>query len=85
MGQKDDGYEEPTQTAEAADDSYVLKLDEIGSLAQEAGKPAETLMDVVALIARRRKNHFVGTNQTPTMAPEQQTPPVSALGRIDKS
>ena len=33
--------------------SYVLTLEEIGSLAQEGGKPAETLMNVVALIARR--------------------------------
>src|SRR5882762_10550044 len=35
------------------DDSYVLTLEEIGNLAQEGGKPAETLMNVVALIARR--------------------------------
>ena len=33
--------------------SYVLTLEEIGNLAQEGGKPAETLMNVVALIARR--------------------------------
>src|SRR2546429_9561557 len=33
--------------------SYVLTLEEIGSLAQEGGKPAETLMNMVALIARR--------------------------------
>src|SRR5437660_4097287 len=32
---------------------YVLTLEEIGNLAQEGGKPAETLMNVVALIARR--------------------------------
>src|ERR1700741_5166092 len=40
----------------AADDreaGYVLTLDEIGNLAREAGKPAETLMNVVALIASR--------------------------------
>jgi starch phosphorylase len=35
------------------DASYVLTLEEIGNLAQEGGKPAETLMNVVALIARR--------------------------------
>src|SRR5882757_8345928 len=35
------------------DDSYVLTLEEIGNLAAEEGKPAETLMNVVALIARR--------------------------------
>ena len=32
---------------------HVLTLEEIGNLAQESGKPAETLMNVVALIARR--------------------------------
>src|SRR5713101_7866629 len=31
----------------------VLTFDEIGSLVHESGKPAETLMNVVALIARR--------------------------------
>jgi len=35
------------------DDSYVLTLEEIGNLATESGKPAETLMNVVALIAKR--------------------------------
>src|SRR5882762_11415784 len=35
------------------DDTYVLTLDEISDLAHEGGKPAETLMNVVALIARR--------------------------------
>jgi signal transduction protein with GAF and PtsI domain len=35
------------------DASYVLTWDEIASLASEPGKPAETLMNVVALIARR--------------------------------
>ena len=32
---------------------HVLTLEEIGNLAAEGGKPAETLMNVVALIARR--------------------------------
>ena len=35
------------------DESHVLTLEEIGHLAAEGGKPAETLMNVVALIARR--------------------------------
>ena len=39
--------------APAQDDSYVLTLEEIGNLAAEGGKPAETLMNVVALIAKR--------------------------------
>src|SRR5487761_1276255 len=37
----------------ASDDNYVLTLEEIGALAKGGGKPAETLMNVVALIARR--------------------------------
>src|SRR5688572_4693781 len=34
---------------------YVLTMEELADLAQEVGKPAETLMNVVALIARRFK------------------------------
>src|SRR6266508_3791675 len=40
-------------TADDREANYVLTLDEIGTLAKEAGKPAETLMNVVALIANR--------------------------------
>src|ERR1700736_4725903 len=40
-------------TAAAREANYVLTLEEIGDLTQEGGKPAETLMNVVALIARR--------------------------------
>ena len=36
-------------TASARAASYVLTLEEIGHLAAEGGKPAETLMNVVAL------------------------------------
>ena len=35
------------------DVDYVLTLEEIGNLTEESGNPAETLMNVVALIARR--------------------------------
>src|SRR6202167_3893863 len=42
-----------TQAASARAASYVLTLEEIGHLAAEGGKPAETLMNVVALIAGR--------------------------------
>src|SRR5271165_2779686 len=35
--------------------SHVLTLEEISNLAAEGGKPAETLMNVVALIAKRFK------------------------------
>jgi hypothetical protein len=35
------------------DVDYVLTLEEIGALAAAGGKPAETLMNVVALIAKR--------------------------------
>src|SRR5580700_12347408 len=36
-----------------SDASYVLTLDEISHLTLEGGKPVETLMNVVALIAKR--------------------------------
>src|SRR6202171_3494804 len=42
-------------TAPSRDATYVLTLEEIGNLAAEGGKPAETLTNVVALIARRFK------------------------------
>ena len=42
-----------TPTHEATDASLVLTLEEISNLAAEGGKPADTLMNVVALIARR--------------------------------
>jgi len=41
------------QTEDMLDARHVLTLDEISNLAQDGGKPAETLMNVVALIARR--------------------------------
>ncbi len=44
-----------TQTHEATDASLVLTLEEIANLAAEGGKPADTLMNVVALIAKRFK------------------------------
>lgn len=40
-------------TAGDRDDTFVLTLEEIRNLTSEAGKPAETLMNVVALIASR--------------------------------
>src|SRR5579862_3933124 len=40
-------------TSELKRSSYVLTLEEIGNLAAEGGKPAETLMNVVALISKR--------------------------------
>ena len=45
--------ENVTLNAQTRDESYVLTLEEIANLANEGGKPAETLMNVVALIARR--------------------------------
>ena len=42
-----------TQAASIRDESDVLTLEEIANLATEGGKPAETLMNVVALIAKR--------------------------------
>src|SRR5271166_4508775 len=42
-----------TQSYEATDASNVLTLEEITNLTGEGGKPADTLMNVVALIATR--------------------------------
>src|SRR5271169_4235191 len=42
-----------TDSAGAPEANHVLTLEEIGNLAEESGKPAETLTNVVALIARR--------------------------------
>src|ERR1700736_6201280 len=44
-----------SHSAPARDESYVLTLEEIANLAAEGGKPAETLTNVVALIAKRFK------------------------------
>src|SRR4051812_6175306 len=40
-------------SAAATAANYVLTMEEIRNLTKEGGKPAETLMNVVALIARR--------------------------------
>src|SRR5207237_7072635 len=40
-------------TADERDAADVLAIEDIGNLAREAGKPAETLMKVAALIAGR--------------------------------
>jgi starch phosphorylase len=42
-----------TPINEAAEDNHVLTLEEITNLTEEGGKPADTLMNVVALIASR--------------------------------
>jgi starch phosphorylase len=44
-----------SNTAQMRDASDILTLEEIANLAREGGKPAETLMNVVALIAGRFK------------------------------
>jgi glycogen phosphorylase len=51
-----DGYNEIAEESEQdvpLSDGNVLTLEEIGNLAAEGGQPAETLMNVVALIAKR--------------------------------
>src|SRR5271167_1600585 len=53
FGRSDDEMENTSQTQVERDASYVLTLEEIRNLAKEGGKPAETLMNVVALIAKR--------------------------------
>src|ERR1700739_1789749 len=42
-----------TQSTYTREAGHVLTLEEIANLAAEGGQPAETLMNVVALIARR--------------------------------
>src|ERR1700751_2626837 len=42
-----------TQSTYTREAGHVLTLEEISHLTQEGGKPAETLMNVVALIATR--------------------------------
>ena len=42
-----------TQYYEETDASHVLTMEEITNLTEEGGKPADTLMNVVALIATR--------------------------------
>ena len=49
----DKGMQSVSQGTEVRDANYVLTLEEIGNLARQGGKPAETLMNVVALIAKR--------------------------------
>ena len=41
------------ESAPARHDVHVLTIEEISKLAEDSGKPAETLMNIVALIARR--------------------------------
>src|SRR5271154_1293787 len=49
----DQGMQSVSQGTDVRDANYVLTLEEIGNLARQGGKPAETLMNVVALIAKR--------------------------------
>ena len=53
LPKKATGKHNMTQPATSFDANFVLTLEEIGTLAAEAGKPAETLTNVVALIAKR--------------------------------
>src|SRR5579862_8949259 len=48
-----EGTENVAGNGQSRDAGYVLTFEEIGNLAREGGKPAETLMNVVKLIARR--------------------------------
>src|SRR6266851_5866698 len=53
LSSNDEIIQNMSQPAAVRDESYVLTLEEIGNLAAEGGKSAETLMNVVALIAKR--------------------------------
>lgn len=48
-----EGTQNVTGNGQSRDAGYVLTFEEIGNLAREGSKPAETLMNVVRLIARR--------------------------------
>jgi len=50
---EDTAIQELSETVEVHKSSSVLTTEEISNLARESGKPAETLMNVVALIAKR--------------------------------
>jgi starch phosphorylase len=52
-GEVEDMHSLGQTTSVRRDDSHVLTLEEIANLAAEEGQPAETLMNVVALIAKR--------------------------------
>src|ERR1700720_3372985 len=53
LDQPNDPVQDQDHAACSLDASYVLTWEEIASLAAEPDKPADTLMNVVALIARR--------------------------------
>src|SRR5690349_19643402 len=53
MEQTAGGIRDMAQIEETEDDKHVLTLEDIASLAAEGGKPAETLLHIVALIANR--------------------------------
>src|SRR6185437_9642815 len=53
MNATTEGIQNVTGNGQSRDATFVLTLEEIGDLAREGGKPAETLMNVVKLIARR--------------------------------
>ena len=53
MERYDKVAEEMEQEVLTSDNRNVLSLEEIGNLAADGGQPAETLMNVVALIAKR--------------------------------
>src|ERR1700704_6726561 len=53
LSSNDEIIQNMSQPIAVRDESYVLTLEEIGNLAAEGGKSADTLMNVVALIAKR--------------------------------
>src|SRR3979490_492727 len=53
--QENEKFQDPILAPSTRNSNYVLTLEESGNLAAEGGKPAETLMNVVALIGKRFK------------------------------
>src|SRR5579863_7996689 len=55
MQRDDDETKTVSTEAQEREDRYILTIEEIANLTKEGGGPAETLMNVVALIAKRFK------------------------------
>ncbi len=53
--QENEEFQDPIPVSNSKHSGYVLTLEEIANLAAEGGKPAETLMNMVALIGKRFK------------------------------
>ena len=58
-----------TPISESTDANLVLTLEEITNLAEQEGKPADTLMNVVALIATRFRTDVCSSDLANPLTP----------------